>query len=89
MPAANYFLAFPVLEDLAETTAQLFMGSRVNCAKCHNHPFENWTQEDYYRIAAVFARVKHAGKSAIGFTVGGERRDDAPHDSGKGTDPLR
>ncbi len=65
VPAANYFLAIPVLEDLAETTAQLFMGSRVNCAKCHNHPFENWTQEDYYRIAAVFTRVKHAGKSAV------------------------
>ncbi|HEY3788771.1 MAG TPA: DUF1549 domain-containing protein, partial [Urbifossiella sp.] len=57
VPAANYFLAIPVLEDLAETTAQLFMGSRVGCAKCHNHPFENWTQEDYYRIAAVFTRV--------------------------------
>jgi len=62
VPAANYFLATPVLEDLAETTAQLFMGSRVNCAKCHNHPFENWTQEDYFSIAAVFVRVKKAGK---------------------------
>ena len=65
VPAANYFLAIPNLEDLAETTAQLFMGSRVNCAKCHNPPFENWTQEDYYRIAAVFTRVKRAGKSAM------------------------
>lgn len=63
VPAANYFLAIPSLEDLAETTSQLFMGSRVNCAKCHNHPFENWTQEDYYRIAAVFVRVKKSGKS--------------------------
>ncbi|WP_439624485.1 DUF1553 domain-containing protein [Gemmata sp.] len=62
VPAANYFLATPDLTDLAETTAQLFMGSRVNCAKCHNHPFENWTQDDYYSIAAVFVRVKKAGK---------------------------
>jgi hypothetical protein len=62
VPTANYFLAIPNLEELAETTSQLFMGSRVNCAKCHNHPFENWTQEDYYRIAAVFARVKKSGK---------------------------
>jgi hypothetical protein len=62
VPTANYFLAIPNLEDLAETTAQLFMGSRVNCAKCHNHPFENWTQEDYYRIAAVFTRVQKTGK---------------------------
>ena len=65
VPAANYFLAIPVLEDLAETTAQLFMGSRVNCAKCHNHPFENWTQEDYYRIAAVFTRVKRTPKGTV------------------------
>lgn len=55
---ANYFLAIPNNEELAETTAQLFMGSRINCAKCHNHPFENWTQDDYYRIAAVFVRTK-------------------------------
>lgn len=58
---ANYFLAIPTNEDLAETTAQLFMGSRINCAKCHNHPFENWTQNDYYRIAAVFVRTRKEG----------------------------
>ena len=73
VPAANYFLAIPVLEDLAETTAQLFMGSRVNCAKCHNHPFENWTQEDYYRIAAVFTRVKKAPKgTTVSVAASGE-----------------
>lgn len=71
VPAANYFLATPALEDLAETTAQLFMGSRVNCAKCHNHPFENWTQEDYYRIAAVFARVKKSG-AVVSVAAAGE-----------------
>jgi len=58
VPAANYFLAIPGSADLTETTAQLFMGSRINCAKCHNHPFENWTQDDYFRISAVFARVR-------------------------------
>ncbi|MBP3958085.1 DUF1553 domain-containing protein [Gemmata sp. G18] len=70
VPTANYFLAIPNLEDLAETTAQLFMGSRVNCAKCHNHPFENWTQEDYFRIAAVFTRVKKTGKVVSAGTTG-------------------
>ena len=44
--------------DLAETTAQLFFGIRMQCAKCHNHPFERWTQDDYYSMAAFFARVK-------------------------------
>ncbi|MFN9719373.1 MAG: DUF1549 domain-containing protein [Planctomycetota bacterium] len=43
--------------DATETTAQLFMGIRIQCAKCHNHPFEKWTQDDYYGTAAAFTRV--------------------------------
>ena len=62
-PAVSLFLAIPATEELAESTAQLFMGSRITCAKCHNHPFENWTQDDYYRIAAVFARLRREGQT--------------------------
>ena len=43
--------------DATETTAQLFLGIRIQCAKCHNHPFEKWTQDDYYGTAAAFNRV--------------------------------
>jgi hypothetical protein len=56
-PTANYFLAIPTTEERTEMTSQIFMGTRVECAKCHNHPFENWTMRDYYSIAAVFART--------------------------------
>lgn len=56
--AANYFLAIPSAEERTEMTAQIFMGSRLECAKCHNHPFENWTMRDYYSISAVFARTR-------------------------------
>jgi hypothetical protein len=45
------------MEDRTEMTAEIFLGSRVECARCHNHPFENWTMRDYYSIGAVFARV--------------------------------
>ena len=45
-------------ENLAEGTAQLFFGMRLQCAKCHNHPFERWTQDDYYHMAAFFSQVK-------------------------------
>lgn len=45
-------------EDLAESTAQLFLGIRLQCAKCHNHPFERWTQDDYYHMVAWFSRLK-------------------------------
>lgn len=62
---ANYFYAIESNEHLTETTAQVFMGSRIGCAKCHNHPFENWTQNDYYSIGAVFARVKKKGDEIV------------------------
>ncbi|HLK56123.1 MAG TPA: DUF1553 domain-containing protein, partial [Chthonomonadaceae bacterium] len=55
---ANYFLAIPTTEERTEMTTELFMGSRLECSKCHNHPFENWTMRDYYRIGAVFARTQ-------------------------------
>lgn len=57
-PAANYYRIARDPSNLAETTAQLFFGIRMQCAKCHNHPFERWTQDDYYSTAAFFARVK-------------------------------
>jgi len=56
-PPANYYRIARDPENLAETTAQLFFGIRMQCAKCHNHPFERWTQRDYYTFAAFFARV--------------------------------
>jgi hypothetical protein len=57
-PPANYFRIARDPSSLAETTAQLFFGIRMQCAKCHNHPFERWTQDDYYSMSAWFARVK-------------------------------
>ncbi len=61
IPEANYFAAIPSVQDVTEATAQLFMGSRIQCAKCHNHPFENWTQDDYYRIGSVFSHLQQDG----------------------------
>lgn len=57
-PPANFYRIARDPQNLAETTAQLFFGIRMQCAKCHNHPFERWTQDDYYSMAAFFARVK-------------------------------
>ncbi|OWK40773.1 DUF1549 and DUF1553 domain-containing protein [Fimbriiglobus ruber] len=58
-PPANYYRIAKDPQGLAESTAQLFLGVRMQCAKCHNHPFERWTQDDYYGFAAIFARVKN------------------------------
>jgi hypothetical protein len=62
-PPANYYRVARDPQTLAETTAQLFFGIRMQCAKCHNHPFERWTQDDYYSMAAFFARVRQKAEA--------------------------
>ena len=57
-PPASYFRAASDTHDCIETTAQLFLGIRIRCAQCHNHPFERWTQDNYYGMAAFFNRVQ-------------------------------
>ncbi|MCA9071294.1 MAG: DUF1549 domain-containing protein, partial [Planctomycetaceae bacterium] len=54
---ANYYRINGNSTDLAESTAQLFLGVRLQCAKCHHHPFEKYSQGDYYGFAAFFSRV--------------------------------
>ena len=61
-PAANFYRITRTPEESAESTAQLFLGVRIQCAKCHNHPYEAMTQKDYYGLAAFFARVRLKGQ---------------------------
>jgi hypothetical protein len=68
-PPANYYRIAKDPQSLAETTAQLFLGVRMQCAKCHNHPFERWSQDDYYGMAAWFARVKTKPAPVLGTPV--------------------
>ncbi|MGL4549624.1 MAG: DUF1549 domain-containing protein [Gemmataceae bacterium] len=57
-PAASYFKVLRTPDAVMENTTQLFLGVRFNCNKCHDHPFERWTQDQYYQMAAYFAQVK-------------------------------
>ncbi len=68
-PPASYYRISRDPENSVETTAQLFLGVRIQCAKCHNHPFERWTQDDYYGFAAFFSRVKRKPGSLPGDEV--------------------
>ncbi len=54
---ANYYRIHRDPPTLAEATAQIFLGVRLECAKCHHHPFEKYGQDDYYAMAAFFART--------------------------------
>jgi hypothetical protein len=56
--AANFFVLHPDAADLAETTSQAFLGMSIGCAKCHNHPLEKWTNDQYYGMANLYSRVK-------------------------------
>jgi hypothetical protein len=56
--AANYFVMHQDPRSAAETTSQTFLGFSMNCAKCHNHPMEKWTNDDYYGFANLFARTR-------------------------------
>jgi hypothetical protein len=70
--AANYFVVSNGSADWAETTAQLFLGVRMQCAKCHHHPFERWSQDDYAGLAAFFVRL--GTKSSQEFGIFGNER---------------
>ena len=56
-PATNYFQHERDTLKTAENVAQVFMGMRIQCAQCHNHPFDRWTMEDYYGFANFFAQI--------------------------------
>jgi hypothetical protein len=56
-PASNYFQIERDTLKLSENVAQVFMGMRIQCAQCHNHPFDRWTQNDYYGFAAFFSQI--------------------------------
>ncbi|MEY3601500.1 MAG: hypothetical protein RL169_744, partial [Armatimonadota bacterium] len=56
--AAGFFRAERFPEALLETTSQVFLGTRIGCAKCHNHPYERFKQYEYYQMAAFFVRTK-------------------------------
>ena len=56
-PATNFYQIERDKLKLTENIAQVFMGTRIQCAQCHNHPFDRWTMDDYYSFAAFFTQV--------------------------------
>jgi hypothetical protein len=58
-PPANFYRALRDPTARAEAVAQVFLGVRLQCARCHNHPFDRWTQDDYYGLAAFFPRLQY------------------------------
>jgi len=59
-------------DEITTLVSQLFLGIRLECAKCHHHPFEKWGQDDFYSFAAYFARIGHKGTGLSPPISGGE-----------------
>ncbi|WP_373651159.1 DUF1549 domain-containing protein [Schlesneria sp. DSM 10557] len=59
VPPANFYRALRTPFERSEAVGQLFLGVRLQCSKCHNHPFDQWTQDDYYSWGSVFSRVNY------------------------------
>ena len=59
--ATNFFALHQTPEDMAENVSQAFLGLSIGCAKCHNHPLEKWTNDQYYAMANLFSRVRAKG----------------------------
>ncbi len=67
--ALNYFVLHKDPIEMSENATQAFLGQRITCARCHNHPLEKWTQTQYYQMANLFSRVGVKNGSAPGENV--------------------
>ena len=85
-PVTNYYQNETDILKVTENVAQVFMGMRIQCAQCHNHPFDRWTMDDYYGFAAFFTQIGrkptedprelvvfNSGNGEINHPVGGRR----------------
>jgi len=59
--AANFFSLHQDPLDMAETVSMAFLGMSINCARCHDHPLEKWTNDEYYGMASLLSRVRGKG----------------------------
>jgi len=59
--ATNFYALFQTPEEMTENVSQAFLGLSLSCAKCHNHPLEKWTNDQYYAMANLFSRVRSKG----------------------------
>lgn len=67
--AANYFVLHRDPIDLTESSSMAFLGLSLTCARCHNHPMEKWTQDQYYGVASLFSRVRLKDGAGAGDVV--------------------
>ena len=89
-PQASFWLSADQPHLHAEVVAQVFMGVRMQCAQCHNHPFENWTMDDYYGFAAFFGQLgRKRGEDPVEWLVWDRRSGDVRNKRDNAVSPAR
>ncbi len=88
-PAVNYMRVLREPGKISEDVCQTFLGVRFNCNKCHDHPFEKWTQNQYYELGAYFARVnfkkgRQPNEEIVYPQHARRRSESAPHGKSRG-----
>lgn len=88
-PAVAWYKRVREPQQQLEDVAQLFLGVRMQCAQCHHHPFERWSQEDYYSLGAFFSRVGRKPTATRGEDVIFHRRGVAVLENKKTKRPVK
>ncbi len=79
-PAVNFYQIEETTQKTAENVAQIFLGTRLQCTQCHNHPFDRWTMDDYYSFAAFFSQIgRKTGEDYRETIVFDQRSGEATH----------
>ncbi len=69
-PETGFYRLTADPKEMSENTGRIFLGSRWQCAQCHDHPFERFRQQDYFGLAAMFARVRHTDEGIVSYHRG-------------------
>ena len=77
-PPTVWYKDLQTPDQFVDNTAQVFLGTRMQCAQCHHHPYEKWSQDDYWGLAAYFGRLGRKNIPVVGRTGQNQQQGQPP-----------